>query len=294
MQLYTIYSIREHWWYIRVSPGESADFTIKWVRIRWIAFHRFLWNYYTTNVLPYIAPPILTLPLKKPEEETNHKMKINSKICVWTWQETGYHWSCSPRKETKCMPNTLIIDSFSDEIPQRQRTFVSDWKGISSISPLIFTLLLSETPCPFDAKSGAAETCIFLTNKVYVSAGKNREKNRTPVTESNHPKKKKRTNKERNLYMSSTNCATCSFPTAFFFGHNLVTVAKKWDLAWNNCKQNPRAKTKIRKIKQDISMLHAQSQNNWKVGLHFRKPKIWNRWPFVFKYKPNKYIYNNN
>lgn len=65
--------------------------------------------------------------------------------------------------ETKSMTNTWIIDSFSIEIPQTQRTFVSV-KGWSSISPLIFTLLLSEMPWLFVAKS-EADTCIFLSNK---------------------------------------------------------------------------------------------------------------------------------
>lgn len=57
--------------YIRVSPTESTYFTIKQLRYLYVAFCRLLWNYDTTNVLPYMACWILTLSL----QEKRHKGK---------------------------------------------------------------------------------------------------------------------------------------------------------------------------------------------------------------------------
>lgn len=65
------------------------------------------------------------------------------------------------REKASTINYTLIIDSISNEFPQRHRTFASGWK-CSSISPLTFTLLLSDTPGALDAKSVAPDTCIFL------------------------------------------------------------------------------------------------------------------------------------
>ena len=50
--------------YVRVSSTESTDFTIKFVGDWGAAFHRFFWNYNTTDMLPHIAPRILTLQSK--------------------------------------------------------------------------------------------------------------------------------------------------------------------------------------------------------------------------------------
>lgn len=64
-------------------------------------------------------------------------------------------------KENKICSTTLIIESVNNELPHGQRVLESDWKG-SSISSLGLTLLVSDTLGPFDARSVAPETCIFL------------------------------------------------------------------------------------------------------------------------------------
>lgn len=97
----------------------------------------------------------------------NHKIRQNDALLKVTPQlaKPLYAGITKEMEDTVRDGNrTMIIESVSRDLPQGHLTLVSDLKGSSS-SPFIFTLMLSVAPCPFDDKSVAPDTCIFLKHK---------------------------------------------------------------------------------------------------------------------------------
>lgn len=99
-------------------------------------------------MLPNMASWILTL---KPKREHNSASQT---------EPTVIHVRSIGQTAIDALSFTCIIESVSRELPQTHRTFTSCRKE-SSGSPLT---LVSELTCPFDAKSLAPDTCIFLWN----------------------------------------------------------------------------------------------------------------------------------